>query len=372
MSRGNYIGGSTIVGRTGWSTYDPAEIRDSEGTKSKSKSLKERKPKGKRKKPKPIKGISRLQLINLILDKHLTGLTELKLPKSTSQDLKSEISMHETPLAWAKKQNSFQKIKEKKLKKISLQKGGDQTEVIEKSGAVKIGEKIERNKRKPDYAARVLKVKENLEKRTKNVQILRTKEKSKRGTETIKNKDIKQNPDLADNSIEHQETALKGYLLSWFEYKKFLTGKQITKKQKQVLNNRRTLLRNRVFFLLPSPPNPEVPPEDVLDLDETKQRILKIWKSALDETQLGYWNLLTAAERQTYLFHKTNFAKFCKKVEKANLRKKRKLSQEKRSNKSKTGSSDLKKTDVMKVINKRISERRDDSWDYNKTDWDLT
>ena len=61
-----------------------------------------------------------------------------------------------------------------------------------------------------------------------------------------------------------------------------------------------------------------------------------------------------------------------KKVERTNLGNTQKTTKEKRNHRTKTGVSNLGTTDALKVITKQIAEGRKDTWDYKKTDWDLT
>ena len=98
MSRGNYMGGSTIIVKNNWSTHDPAETSDSILIKVHSK--KNTKKKGKLR---PSRSISKLQLMHLILDRHINGVTKFKLPKSMSQELIADVARCNSPLAWAKR-----------------------------------------------------------------------------------------------------------------------------------------------------------------------------------------------------------------------------------------------------------------------------
>ena len=114
MSRGNYNGGSTVIGRSGWSTIDPAASDESDFIKYHSGKSKSGKAQNKRNKAKPRKSIPRLNLMHFILDRHLKGSDQFKLPKTMSQDLIDEIAKFGSPLKWAEKQRTFEKAKLKK------------------------------------------------------------------------------------------------------------------------------------------------------------------------------------------------------------------------------------------------------------------
>ena len=124
MSRGNYSGGSTIIGRGGWSTYDPAESDSSHGRILKSKKSNKRKPQQKRKKAKLKKNMSALSLMHFILDRHLQGIEKFKWPRTVASELIDEIAKFKSPLSWVENQENPSDVISKKLKKLSnIQKG---------------------------------------------------------------------------------------------------------------------------------------------------------------------------------------------------------------------------------------------------------
>jgi hypothetical protein len=405
MSRGNYNGGSTVIGRSGWSTIDPAASDESDFIKYHSGKSKSEKAQNKRNKAKPRKSIPRLNLMHFILDRHLKGSDQFKLPKTMSQDLIDEIAKFGSPLKWAEKQGTFEKAKLKKLEKLqnSSRESSVNENKITKNSAVKLEKKIPRNKEKGDYEERVKRIEEKNIKAVRNVEFVR-KQKPKN--------DIVQgiHKTLIEKLVHEEETLgdvsrnLKGYLLLWYNYQKYIKNKKLTKRRKHELDIRRAQLTNRIFQLLPRPPAPPILQSDVVDLVSFKKNIIESWKNGLDKNSLYYWNLLLPLEQQKYLFHKTGLSAFfkrmenskrvekgnlqktkkaakekrnhrvknVKKVERTNLGNTQKTTKEKRNHRTKTGVSNLGTTDALKVITKQIAEGRKDTWDYKKTDWDLT
>lgn len=300
MSRGNYNGGSIIIGRSGWSTIDPAASDESDIIKYHSNKSK-------------------------------------KLEKLQNNPKESSITENKSS----------------------------------KNFAGKLEEKILRNKDREDYAERVKRVEENNLKAVRNVEVVK-KQKPKKYIRKVIHTTQRKIPELSGKILGEEKTELEGYLLLWSSYKKNIKKRELTKQQGHELNSRRARLKNKIFQSLPPPPEAPVLQKEVEDLNSLKKNIIKSWKNELDEQLLGYWNLLLPQEQKSYLFDMTGLGAFLRRLKKENLRKTKKAAKVKKTHKKKNGVSNLSSTDALRVIQKSISDSKKDTWDYKKTDWDLT
>ena len=108
MSRKSYNGGGSVLGQNGsWSSYDPAETKDTvieHTTKTKKNVTK-------------IKKASRLEVMHHVLNQHIKNIDSPTLPKLVQEHILEEIKKHNSPLEWVKSQSNYEKVLLKKLKK---------------------------------------------------------------------------------------------------------------------------------------------------------------------------------------------------------------------------------------------------------------
>lgn len=98
----SYNGGSTLINRAGFATFDPAEKDSISASRLGSK-----RPKVKKQ---PIR-----YAVNFILDNAFNGRESYRLPKTVDASLRAEIDQCDSKLEWAKKQQCFQELYDRKL-----------------------------------------------------------------------------------------------------------------------------------------------------------------------------------------------------------------------------------------------------------------
>lgn len=148
MGRGGYRGGSTIVGRFGWSTFDPAS---NGGTPQKPKSQAARSPsasagkdqlaspsankKARKAKRPPNLNLLRLTYLEAIIDAALRARPAPVPPKLARDQLKAATLSAGGPVEWAKAQREYAALLERKQRKLAREAqplGGDRRKAIER------------------------------------------------------------------------------------------------------------------------------------------------------------------------------------------------------------------------------------------------
>ena len=109
---GSYRGGSTIITRGQFGSFDPADNTGYSST-SKTKSTVTKKKLSIRKN----KHMSNTQLLENIIDQILSDPNHIKIPRKVAPSLRAKIDSVGGPTVWAGQQQNFQKLKDQKLKR---------------------------------------------------------------------------------------------------------------------------------------------------------------------------------------------------------------------------------------------------------------
>ena len=109
---GSYRGGSTIITRGQFGSFDPADSTGYSATSKTKSTLTKKKVSSKKN-----KHMSNTQLLENIIDQILSHPNHINIPRTVAPSLRAEIGSAGGPIVWAGQQQNFQKLKAQKLKR---------------------------------------------------------------------------------------------------------------------------------------------------------------------------------------------------------------------------------------------------------------
>jgi hypothetical protein len=151
-------------------------------------------------------------------------------------------------------------------------------------------------------------------------------------------------------------------------------SKNERKKEKQKLTFKRDQLVKTIMRYIPECKKP-------FDYDQSKGLSyfalhIASWMKALDQDDLRYWDFLTNVEKRKYLFEQSELAQSITQQQRRlclEISVKKKIRIKKNDEKMPIKLEDREETrKIVRSIKDKIKRSKNESWDYNKTDWDVT